>query len=334
MRKLLKNWFKSRTGFFSGGKGICVSVNVNKSDYLFFSFTNMPSHPQDYFALHYALSNQLISSKAPENVATSKRLGFSHVKYFNIFTESPSQDENASTSSTPQGDETQFTFYENGHSSELLGNSTVKLEPVLGMSDQGHLRCRRDLSVLVRAVMSSEEQFPIENGIEDENPEDDFTPELYVKTEEELLSDGCEAAELSPLSDYADNDCWWWVSRSPSVPSARRLPQYLEDKENIFAQIKRSEKNRQNICENINRLRKEAKRGLTQARKDRYATIMNHKLIQDAESVLNSACTSIKAATEIDGLQESLRDQLLSIQKTYRERHRELAKLTPRNKDK
>jgi hypothetical protein len=237
-----------------------------------------------------------------------------------------------STSSTPQGDEIQFTFHENPeHTDEVLENSAVKPEPVMAVGNQGQTRCRGDLSELVRAV----EQFGVPDEMKCGNSGGDLTPELCVKTEEDLLSDGYDAGELSPLSDYGENDCWWWISRSPCVPSARRIPQYLEDKENICAQIKRSEKNRQNICDNINRLRKEAKRGLTKATKDRYATLANnHKLILDAESVLNSACTNIKAATEIDGLQETLRDQLLSIQKTYRERHRELARLTPKNKDK
>ena len=244
--------------------------------------------------------------------------------------ESPTHEQDLSASSTPQGDETQF-FENLEQNEELLQDPRVKIE---SMGSQEQTRCRGDLSQLVRAVMSNEEQFGAQDEMEDENPGRDLTSELFIKTEEKLLSDGCDAGELSPLSDFGDNDCWWWISRSPCVPSARRLPCYLEDKENIFAQIKRSEKNRQNICENINRLRKEAKRGLTKATKDRYATLANHRSTPDAESVLNSACTNIKAATEIDGLQESLRDQLLSIQRTYRERHRELARLTPKNKDK
>ena len=199
------------------------------------------------------------------------------------------------------------------------------------VGNQEQKRCRGNLSELVQAV---QEQLGAHGEIGGRNPGGDLMSELYTETEEDLLSDGCDAGELSPLSDYGDNDCWWWISRSPCVPSARRIPQYLEDKENIFAQIRRNEKNRQNICENINRLRKEAKRGLTKATKERYAALANNKLILDAESVLNSACTNIKAATEIDGLQETLRDQLLSIQRTYRERHRELARLTPKSKDK
>jgi hypothetical protein len=238
-----------------------------------------------------------------------------------------------SASSTPQGNETKF-FENLEQNEELLVDSPVKLDPVMAGSNQERTRCRGDLSELVRAAMSNEEQFGTQDEIKDEKPGGDLTSELYVKSEEKLLSDGCDVGDLSPLSDYEDNDCWWWISRSPCVPSARRLPCYLEDKENICAQIKRDEKNRQNICENINRLRKEAKRGLTKATKDRYATLANHRCTPDAESVLNSACTNIKAATEIDGLQESLRDQLLSIQRTYRERHRELARLTPKNKDK
>ncbi len=241
-----------------------------------------------------------------------------------------------SASSTPRGDESRFTFYENiEQNDEFLEDSAVKSEPVMPVGKQEQTRCRGDLSELVRAAaMSNEEQFGAQDEIKDEKPVGDLTSELDIKTEENLLSDGCDAGEFSPLSDYGDRDCCWWVSRSPCVPSARRIPCYLEDKENLFAQIKRSEKNRQNICENINRLRKEAKRGLTKATKARYATLANNKLILDAESVLNSACSNIKAATEIDGVQESLRDQLLSIQRTYRERHRELARLTPKNKDK
>lgn len=235
-----------------------------------------------------------------------------------------------SASSTPQGDDTLFPFYENPNENEHLENLREKSS--LKMSgDQKPMRCRGDLSELLRAVMSNEEQFGLQNESEDENPEGDFHPELYIEPQEGLLSDGCDAEDLSPLSD---NDCWWWISRSPCVPSARRIPQYLEDKENIFAEIKRNEINRQSICDNINRLRKEAKRGLTKATKERYATLANHKPLPDAESVLNSACTNIKAATEIDGLQEALRDQLLSIQRTYRERNRELARLTPKSKDK
>ena len=248
------------------------------------------------------------------------------------YSESPGQEGNLSTTTslTPQGDENSYTLYE----SQERNNEVMKTSPVeseLFMEgNQEQIRCRGDLNELVRVV---EEHFGRQDEIVDEKPGDDLSPALQGEAEEDVLSDGPDAGTLSPLSEYDDNDCWWWISRSPCVPSARPKPHYLEDKENIFAQTQRIE-SRQNICENINRLRKEAKRGLTKAKKDRYAALVNHRPIQDAESVLNSACTIIKAATEIDGLQEALRDQLLSIQKTYRERHRELARLTPKNKDK
>lgn len=247
-----------------------------------------------------------------------------------LFSGSPSNEE---FSSTPPDKETSFTF---NHQQQSMHGTNG--------NNEGKMRYRGDLDELVRVVLGHEERFedaqddPIDEdrggGLQiDEDQGVGSTEDLSVQTKEDLLSDGFEGGELSPLTECED-DFWWWITRSPCVPSARKIPHYLEDKENIFAQIKRRELNRKIICENINRIRREAKRG-RQKTKERYAQLTNQKLtFDDVESVLNTACTNIKASTEIDGLQETLRDQLLSIQKTYRERHRELARLTPKNKDK
>lgn len=161
----------------------------------------------------------------------------------------------------------------------------------------------------------------------DTRKEDAF---VEPKDSEDEMSEEC-GSELSFFSER--EDCTKGLGsfmRPPCVPSSRRLPRYLEDKENVYAENKRSEKHRRDICENINRLRKEAKKGLTKATKDRYATLVNHKLIFDAESVLNLACLSIKAATEIDEMQADLRDQLLTIHKTFREKKKEADRLAHR----
>ena len=153
---------------------------------------------------------------------------------------------------------------------------------------------------------------------------------VEAKDSEDERSEEC-GSELSFFSER--EDCTKGLTsfmRSPCITSSRRLPRYLEDKENLYAENKRSEKHRRDICENINRLRKEAKKGLTKATKARYATLVNHKLIYDAESVLNLACSSIKAATEIDEIQADLRDQLLTIHKTFREKKKEADRLAHR----
>lgn len=256
----------------------------------------------------------------------------------------PSKYEDSLISPVPHTYEDRFSFYKENEIEDCdrladASNTTkalIKCEITDTAEEQ--MRGERtlgDLSELFRAAMGNQQLLPNrgELTVGEMNLNIQESLAEIKESGDEIVSDEY-ASDLSSCSELDDHDDGFsWLVRSPCVPSSRRLPRYLEDKENLFAENRRSEKHRQHICDNINRLRKEAKRGLTKATKERYASLANNKLTLDAETVLNTACSNIKAATEIGDSQVNLRDRLVTIQKTYREKSKELVRLAHKHRD-
>ncbi|XP_048575850.1 uncharacterized protein LOC5520150 isoform X2 [Nematostella vectensis] len=107
----------------------------------------------------------------------------------------------------------------------------------------------------------------------------------------------------------------------------------LHDKENSLKHSLdsvKSEEERKRIRENIDRLRKIAKR---RTREERFMFFTRSKELRSPTSIVSNVTASINEMLEMNVLEKDIRMRLADLQKKYREKNRELARLQPRNKD-
>ena len=107
----------------------------------------------------------------------------------------------------------------------------------------------------------------------------------------------------------------------------------LENKENnkIFSlRPLKSEAERKQIRDNIDRLRSMAKRRNS---KDRFMVFSRRKDLRSPATILNSVTSAISELAGVESVEKEMRMKLAELQKKYREKARELARLQPKCRD-
>ncbi|PFX32012.1 BAH and coiled-coil domain-containing protein 1 [Stylophora pistillata] len=136
--------------------------------------------------------------------------------------------------------------------------------------------------------------------------------------------------QLDSDSEFEDDDfnakCELRRIASSFVP----LQTDSENKENstIFSlRPFRSEAERRKIRENIDRLRSMAKRRNS---KDRITVFSRRKDLRSPTTILNSVTSAISDVAGVESVEKEMRMKLAELQKKYREKMRELARLQPK----
>lgn len=130
----------------------------------------------------------------------------------------------------------------------------------------------------------------------------------------------------SELEDDFNTKCELRRIASSFVP----LKTDLENKENstIFSlRPFRSEAERKQIRENIDRLRSMAKRRNS---KDRFMVFSRRRDLRSPTTILNSVTSAISDVAGVESVEKEMRMKLAELQKKYREKVRELARLQPK----
>ena len=142
----------------------------------------------------------------------------------------------------------------------------------------------------------------------------------------EKLSPPDQMGSDSELEDDFNTKCELRRIASSFVP----LKTDLENKENstIFSlRPFRSEAERKQIRENIDRLRSMAKRRNS---KDRFMVFSRRKDLRSPTTILNSVTSAISDVAGVESVEKEMRMKLAELQKKYREKARELARLQPK----
>lgn len=215
---------------------------------------------------------------------------------------------NASDKTVASGLETHLARREQSHTVDSYGevmNSFVKsaIERTERGLQPANVRLRENLDSLednrgnFQAVVSHERPPPPDGFDSDSEFEDDFNTK-------------CELRRIA----------------SSFVP----LKTDLENKENstIFSlRPFRSEAERKQIRENIDRLRSMAKR---RSSKDRFMVFSRRRDLRSPTTILNSVTSAISDVAGVESVEKEMRMKLAELQKKYREKVRELARLQPK----
>lgn len=149
---------------------------------------------------------------------------------------------------------------------------------------------------------------------------------FQVMSSHEKLSPPDQLGSDSELEDDFNTKCELRRIASSFVP----LKTDLENKENstIFSlRPFRSEAERKQIRENIDRLRSMAKRRNS---KDRFMVFSRRKDLRSPTTILNSVTSAISDVAGVESVEKEMRMKLAELQKKYREKVRELARLQPK----
>ena len=149
---------------------------------------------------------------------------------------------------------------------------------------------------------------------------------FQVLSSYEKLSPPDQLGSDSELEDDFNTKCELRRIASSFVP----LKTDLENKENstIFSlRPFRSEAERKQIRENIDRLRSMAKRRNS---KDRFMVFSRRKDLRSPTTILNSVTSAISDVAGVESVEKEMRMKLAELQKKYREKVRELARLQPK----
>lgn len=147
-----------------------------------------------------------------------------------------------------------------------------------------------------------------------------------LMSHEQISSPG----QLNSDSEFEDDDfntkCELRRIASSFVP----LQTDIENKENstIFSlRPFRSEAERKKIRENIDRLRSMAKR---RDSKERIMVFSRRRDLRSPTTILNSVTSAISDVAGVESVEKEMRMKLAELQKKYREKVRELARLQPK----
>lgn len=149
---------------------------------------------------------------------------------------------------------------------------------------------------------------------------------FQAMTPYEKLSPSDQIGSDSELEDDFNTKCEIRRISSSFVP----LKTDPENKENstIFSlRPFRSEAERKQIRENIDRLRSMAKRRNS---KDRFMVFSRRKDLRSPTTILNSVTSAISDVAGVESVEKEMRMKLAELQKKYREKVRELARLQPK----